>query len=68
MFQLRAQLQNATISDVPLAGALTDNPGLLVAPDTVAGPVRGGRVKGKLSRSWTHNEQLFVRCCGIIIS
>ncbi|KAJ7323238.1 hypothetical protein DFH08DRAFT_711918, partial [Mycena albidolilacea] len=68
MFQLRARLQNATISDVPLAGALTDNPGLIAAPDTVTGSVQGGRVKGKLSRSWTHNEQLFVRCCGIIIS
>ncbi|KAJ7369119.1 hypothetical protein DFH08DRAFT_678248, partial [Mycena albidolilacea] len=27
-----------------------------------------GAVKGKLSRTWTHNEQLFVRCCGVIIS
>ncbi|KAJ7086968.1 hypothetical protein C8R44DRAFT_650414, partial [Mycena epipterygia] len=26
------------------------------------------RVKGKLTRNWTHNEQLFVRCCGIIVS
>ncbi|KAJ6460784.1 hypothetical protein DFH09DRAFT_959664, partial [Mycena vulgaris] len=25
-------------------------------------------VKGRTSRRWTHNEQLFVRCCGIIIS
>ncbi|KAJ7116818.1 hypothetical protein C8R43DRAFT_902319 [Mycena crocata] len=25
-------------------------------------------LKAKLTRSWTHNEQLFVRCCGIIIS
>ncbi|KAJ7492057.1 hypothetical protein FB451DRAFT_1021989, partial [Mycena latifolia] len=25
-------------------------------------------VKGKLYRSWTNNEQLFVRCCGVIIS
>ncbi|KAJ7271869.1 hypothetical protein B0H12DRAFT_991701, partial [Mycena haematopus] len=44
MFQLRARLRNATISD------------------------SNSRVKGKLARSWTHNEQLFVRCCGIIIS
>ncbi|KAJ7892674.1 hypothetical protein B0H13DRAFT_1625428, partial [Mycena leptocephala] len=28
----------------------------------------GAKVKGKLARSWTHNEQLFVRCCGVIIS
>ncbi|KAJ7286256.1 hypothetical protein C8J57DRAFT_1169032 [Mycena rebaudengoi] len=25
-------------------------------------------LKGRTSRSWTHNEQLFVRCCGVIIS
>ena len=25
-------------------------------------------IKGRFSRRWTHNEQLFVRCCGIIIS
>ncbi|KAJ7716995.1 hypothetical protein B0H16DRAFT_1612272 [Mycena metata] len=29
------------------------------------GPVK---VRGRLSRRWTHNEQLMVRCCGIIIS
>ncbi|KAJ7225287.1 hypothetical protein GGX14DRAFT_349519 [Mycena pura] len=26
------------------------------------------RLKGRLYRNWTHNEQLFVRCCGVIIS
>ncbi|KAJ7510345.1 hypothetical protein B0H11DRAFT_1702034, partial [Mycena galericulata] len=33
-------------------------------------PVAGStpKVRGHISRSWTHNEQLFVRCCGIIIS
>ncbi|KAJ7212741.1 hypothetical protein C8J57DRAFT_1604047 [Mycena rebaudengoi] len=25
-------------------------------------------VKGRNARCWTHNEQLFVRCCGVIIS
>ncbi|KAJ7334052.1 hypothetical protein DFH08DRAFT_785131 [Mycena albidolilacea] len=25
-------------------------------------------IKGKNARSWSHNEQLFVRCCGVIIS
>ena len=25
-------------------------------------------LKGRFSRRWTHNEQLFVRCCGVIIS
>ncbi|KAJ7918548.1 hypothetical protein B0H13DRAFT_1607201, partial [Mycena leptocephala] len=35
---------------------------------SVAQPSDPSTVKGKLSRSWTHNEQLFVRCCGVIIS
>ncbi|KAJ7151061.1 hypothetical protein C8R46DRAFT_914205 [Mycena filopes] len=26
------------------------------------------KVRGRLSRRWTHNEQLIVRCCGIILS
>ncbi|KAJ7509683.1 hypothetical protein B0H11DRAFT_1702569, partial [Mycena galericulata] len=26
------------------------------------------KIRGRLSRRWTHNEQLMVRCCGIIIS
>lgn len=26
------------------------------------------KVKGRASRRWTHNEQLFVRCCGVIVS
>jgi len=25
-------------------------------------------IKGRLSRRWTHNEQLFVRCCDVITS
>ncbi len=27
-----------------------------------------GKVLGRLNRKWTHNEQLFVRPCGIIVS
>lgn len=26
------------------------------------------KIRGRLSRRWTHNEQLIVRCCGIILS
>ncbi|KAJ7178438.1 hypothetical protein C8R43DRAFT_872162, partial [Mycena crocata] len=33
-----------------------------------AAPSESTGVKGRLSRNWTHNEQLFVRCCGVIIS
>lgn len=25
-------------------------------------------IKGQLTRKWTHNEELFVKCCGVIIS
>lgn len=37
-------------------------------PSTSTSKPSAPRVKGKLTRSWTHNEQLFVRCCGIIVS
>ncbi|KAJ6449704.1 hypothetical protein C8R47DRAFT_999114 [Mycena vitilis] len=26
------------------------------------------KIRGRLSRRWTHNEQLMVRCCGVILS
>jgi hypothetical protein len=82
MFQLRARLNKANISDVPLAGLSSTSmptpsslPPSLVVPDsqsqsneTAPPPVALLPVKGKLSRSWTHNEQLFVRCCGVITS
>ncbi|RDX42272.1 hypothetical protein OH76DRAFT_1363125 [Lentinus brumalis] len=29
---------------------------------------RAPRIKTSLTRRWTHNEQLMVRCCGIVIS
>lgn len=31
-------------------------------------PSTPSRISGKLTRTWTHNEQLFVWCCGIIAS
>jgi hypothetical protein len=73
MFQLRARLRNATISDVAAAGSLPTN-NTPLSPDnqppanSSSNSLPRGMPKGKLSRSWTHNEQLFVRCCGIIIS
>ncbi|KAJ7612433.1 hypothetical protein DFH06DRAFT_1484842 [Mycena polygramma] len=71
MFQLRSRLRKADISEIPLAGSaagpseplfrpMMDDPLLTAPPPT--------KIKGRLTRSWTHNEQLFVRCCGIIIS
>ncbi|EJD51091.1 hypothetical protein AURDEDRAFT_57396, partial [Auricularia subglabra TFB-10046 SS5] len=37
--------------------------------NTTRSPARKGRKqKHTMTRSWTHNEQLAVRCCGVIIS
>ncbi|KAJ7117828.1 hypothetical protein C8R44DRAFT_626848 [Mycena epipterygia] len=52
MFQLHNRLQHAGIPQIPSAAPSSSEP----------------RVKGKNSRHWTHNEQLFVKCCGVIIS
>ena len=46
--------------------------GSIAAPDSLVDSIDSESVytnlKGRFSRRWTHNEQLFVRCCGIIIS
>ncbi|KAJ6577694.1 hypothetical protein B0H19DRAFT_931792 [Mycena capillaripes] len=34
----------------------------------VGSSIRPVKIRGRLSRRWTHNEQLLVRCCGIILS
>ncbi|KAJ7439728.1 hypothetical protein B0H11DRAFT_1687812, partial [Mycena galericulata] len=72
MFQLRNRLNNAAIREVPLAGSRSDPPPAPTSTQPtlsqLASTSSTTRVKGKLARSWTHNEQLFVRCCGIIIS
>ncbi|KAJ7498852.1 hypothetical protein FB451DRAFT_1347307 [Mycena latifolia] len=57
MFQLKARLQNINLPQEASTEASS-------ATNTTASP----GVKGKNSRSWTHNEQLFVRCCGVLIS
>ncbi|KAJ7134925.1 hypothetical protein C8R43DRAFT_1072732 [Mycena crocata] len=31
-------------------------------------PTAPVKIRGRLSRRWTHNEQLMVRCCGVILS
>ncbi|KAJ7202758.1 hypothetical protein GGX14DRAFT_369989, partial [Mycena pura] len=48
------QLQTSAASQVPTNSSLE--------------PSTGTPIKGRTSRNWTHNEQLFVRCCGDIIS
>jgi hypothetical protein len=73
MFQLHSRLRKAGISQVPMAGATSTLEGEddesgeeHVQDDNGIQPKH--RLKGKLYRNWTHNEQLFVCCCGIIIS
>ncbi|KAJ7440907.1 hypothetical protein B0H11DRAFT_1750236, partial [Mycena galericulata] len=71
MFQLRNRLQAHSIPQIPEAGSVA---GSSAHTETSSTSTAGGSssstagVKGKNSRSWTHNEQLFVRCCGVIIS
>ncbi|KAF7364569.1 hypothetical protein MVEN_00325900 [Mycena venus] len=72
MFQLHNRLQKSGIPHVPKAGSSSASttkstvPSPAVAEKSSASA--SSMVKGKNSRSWTHNEQLFVRCCGVIIS
>ncbi|KAJ7220636.1 hypothetical protein GGX14DRAFT_354323 [Mycena pura] len=56
-FEVQAELRNTAMFQLHsrLRNAALSNP-----PSTP--------IKGRTSRSWTHNEQLFVRCCGVIIS
>ncbi|KAJ6560405.1 hypothetical protein B0H19DRAFT_1290213 [Mycena capillaripes] len=68
MFQLHSRLRQAGISQIRLAGSSTAVQPVPLLETASASTGSTGRVKGKLTRSWTHNEQLFVRCCGVIIS
>jgi hypothetical protein len=63
---LQSQSARAELSaQVPLAGPELHDPPVTLGASAASS---GAKVKGKLARSWTHNEQLFVRCCGVIIS
>ncbi|KAJ7126519.1 hypothetical protein C8R43DRAFT_1134848 [Mycena crocata] len=67
MFQLHSRLRKAGVEQVAIAGSTTDAVPSQ-QPANEAAPSESTGVKGRLSRNWTHNEQLFVRCCGVIIS
>lgn len=80
MFQLRARLAKLRVKtvDLPEPDSLIDSgsededePQSEVEPPSsppAASPAKAKVPKVQLSRRWTHNEQLFVRCCGIIIA
>ncbi|KAJ6542571.1 hypothetical protein B0H19DRAFT_1170950 [Mycena capillaripes] len=61
MSQMKRRLRRAGVVQAN-SGADGDE----LAPDANAPPK--STLKGRPSRRWTHNEQLFVRCCGIIVS
>lgn len=78
MFVLRARLARSSGQVEPAAptsemdyldeGPLEDDgnePELPPTNPSVSQPVK---IRGRLSRRWTHNEQLMIRCCGIILS
>lgn len=80
MFQLHSRLRRTGVSQTARAGYSRDpldpDPDLEEPEDTTtqSAPFPGTEpavhpnLKGQLHRGWTNNEQLFVRCCGIIIS
>jgi hypothetical protein len=78
MFVLRARLARSSGQVEPAAPAsemdyldegppeVDDNePELPPTNPLLSRPVK---IRGRLSRRWTHNEQLMIRCCGIILS
>ena len=74
---LRDRLHRAGVENVSLAGGGWESAGDASAgveastspdiTDTSSGSKPQGP-RGRISRRWTHNEQLFVFCCGIIAS
>ncbi|KAJ6589052.1 hypothetical protein B0H19DRAFT_1058126 [Mycena capillaripes] len=72
MFRLHNRLQKSGIPQVGKAGSTSMVEELPTPPSVAEGSSASASgssaMKGKNSGSWTHNEQLFVRCCGVIIS
>ncbi|KAF7370162.1 hypothetical protein MSAN_00646600 [Mycena sanguinolenta] len=68
MFQLHNRLRATGLPQVPAAGSMASSPPLEPEGPSDSQSSTSSNMKGKLTRSWTHNEQLFVRCCGVIIS
>jgi hypothetical protein len=77
MFMLRARQARDSGQTEPKAPAsdmdyLDDGPpeddDNIQVPSDLGPSGRPGKIRGRLSRRWTHNEQLIVRCCGIILS
>jgi hypothetical protein len=70
---LRGRLVQAGLQEGSVTGSGVDSTShtqLLAStnPSAVGNNSQPSLVKGRISRRWTHNEQLFVRCCDVIIS
>jgi hypothetical protein len=73
LFTLRRRMDRAGLSEIPIAGTLPGNSAILPSPPSSASaPSRSisavSQLKGRTSRRWTHNEQLFVRPCEVLVS
>lgn len=76
MFQLWSRLATAGVASVQLAGSsniprpstfTSDCPPHTATLETT-NPNSDLVIKGRISHCWTHNEQLFIKCCDVIIS
>lgn len=75
MFQLKSRLKRTGLATrgEPATSALQALEDPLAEPlESASSPTlttpSSIKLKARFSRRWTHNEQLVVRCCGIIIS
>jgi hypothetical protein len=66
MGMLQRRLTRAGLPEIPAAGSSSEPPASFGTASEPGEP--SSSIKGRTSRRWTHNEQLFVRCCGVIIS
>ncbi|KIM76724.1 hypothetical protein PILCRDRAFT_77520 [Piloderma croceum F 1598] len=73
LFTLRRRMDRAGLSEIPIAGTLpSDSPIFLSSSSSASAPSHSNsavsQLKGRTSRHWTHNEQLFVRPCEVLVS
>jgi CxC6 like cysteine cluster associated with KDZ transposases len=69
LYTLRDRLRRAGVAQVPVAHLPSlEERSHANSSNTLPPRAHEALPKGRMSRRWTHNEQLFVRCCGVIIS
>lgn len=73
LFTLRRRLDRAGLSEIPSVHGIPTETSSQSLGELSSGEPRQSSAstnlpKGRMSRRWTHNEQLFVRPCEVIIS